>query len=99
MAKKPTPDQIKEQIAALQEIKPKVRRFSSFNDDHWAAIQAQIDVLSVGMSEDDIFEKKDSEEWTESVTENALEARRWLDGETLEDYSDIVASWQELVTK
>lgn len=95
---KPTDEQIAEQIAKLKEIKPTVRRRSSFGDDHHEAIDGQVRVLEKGMTEDQIynyFEPPGDEEQGRNVLDAALEARRWLDGE--QDSPDPVASWQELV--
>jgi len=37
--------EIRDEINALREIKPTVRRFTAFGDDNWAAIDVQIDAL------------------------------------------------------
>lgn len=94
---KPTATQIKEEIARLKEMKPKVRRHSFFGDDNHASIDAQIRVMERSMNEDAIyrfFEPDDSEE-NRSELDCALSARQWLDGESSDGKpSD---SWAELV--
>jgi ABC-type uncharacterized transport system substrate-binding protein len=95
---KPTTTQIEEQIRLLKEIKPNVKRFSFFQDDHHAAIDAQIRVLDRNMSEDAIdnyFEPSDDSANEASILSSAQEARNWLDGE-YEDYPSLVDGWKEL---
>ena len=50
----PTPEQIKNEIKALEEMQPKVKRFSSFGDDNHEAIDAQLDVLKNDLTDDEI---------------------------------------------
>jgi hypothetical protein len=95
----PTIKEIKDQIEGLQELKPTVRQTSMFGDNHWDSIDAQVEVLTEDLSEDEIYEKNDSEEWADNVKDAAMEARRWLDGEELDDAEDLVDQWQSLVVK
>lgn len=105
---KPDPAAIKAQIAALRELKPKVRHSSGFGNDHHAAIDAQIEVLEDNLSQTEINDRTafeddddydDAEElgkWKMNVNEGATAAREWLDGE-LEDAEDIVGTWEDLL--
>ena len=87
--KKPTAKKIAAEAEKLKAMKPNVRRNSSFGDDHHAAIDAQIRVLTEDMSEHDIYDMEPNNEeeeeyddlWKENEVSSALEARRWMDGE------------------
>lgn len=98
--KKPTDKQVQTEIELLRAMKPKVRRTSSFGDNHHDAIEAQIEVLEKDMSEDSIFDRLEEEgedddaKWRQNVVDSALEARRWLDG----DEKDVPSKgWKELM--
>lgn len=60
--KKPTNKEIAAEAKKLDEMKPKVRRFSMFGDDNWAAIEAQIRVLEEDLDEDEIYEAYGNED-------------------------------------
>jgi hypothetical protein len=47
-----TDKEIKAEIEKLKAIKPKVRRYTVFGDNHWAAIDAQIEVLANRIDQD-----------------------------------------------
>ena len=72
----PTPEQIKKEIETLTEMKPKVKRFSAFGHDHYAAIDAQVDVLKNDLSTEDIDGQYEGD-----VQSQAHDARAWLEGE------------------
>ena len=86
----PTDAQIKKEIETLKAMKPKVRRYSMFNDDHHAAIDAQIEVL-----ENDLDLEAIDEQFEGEVHTNAQDARSWLDGEHEEP--TLSGEWQGLV--
>ncbi len=90
MRNAPTPEQVQQEIAALREIKPKVRRRTFFGDDNHAAIDVQIDVLEDGLDEDTIYA-----EWGEAdhLLTSALEALAWRNG----DCEAPSGEWSELV--
>lgn len=98
--KKPTEARIKQEIQKLLTIQPHVVQRSAFGDDHHAAIDAQIAVLEQRMTDDDVYENypfdnPDAEnEAPENVHSAALEAAKWLAGES--DEKDLVSSWKEL---
>lgn len=94
MANKPTPKEVKAEIAALKEMKPKVRRFTLFGGDNHAAIDAQLSVLEDELTEDEVYELRDSGEFTEHQVEHALEAIEYLDGYCEEGLS---GDWKTLV--
>lgn len=91
--KAPTKKQINQQIAALKKMKPRVLHFSGFDDDHHAAIDAQVSVLENRLTEDDLYEKQsecldmecsgeDDINWhIDNIYESGLEAARWLAGD------------------
>lgn len=91
-----SPKEVAEEVSALKEMKPKVRKFSIFYDNHHAAIEAQIEVLEDKLDESEIFSKLDSGEWTEHQRESASEALAWLNEEADEAPS---IGWKDLVQK
>jgi hypothetical protein len=100
----PTARQIAAEITALQEIIPRVRRFSVFNDDHHAAIIAQIRVLQRNDSEDDVEQSAETEDWPENVRSSAMSAAQWLQGEYEGVFGDernarLVDDWKSLEIK
>ena len=52
-----TDEEIKQEIAALQTIKPRVPRRSQFGDDNHDAIDAQITVLTERMTRDQVRQR------------------------------------------
>ena len=88
---KPTPEQIQAEVEKLKEIGPKLPKRNYFGDSLHKAVQAQIEVLDGKLDENEIWSRhKDRAEYdayTEHMLENALEARRWLDGEENESTS------------
>jgi hypothetical protein len=91
-----TPDEIKAEVAKLREMKPRVRHRTSFGDDNWAAIDAQIKVLEEGMDEDEIYDEWPEGERDMHERDSALEALAWKNGEETEDETPS-AGWQSLV--
>ena len=90
---KPTQKQIEAEIAALQAVKTKVPQRTKFGDSNRDGIEAQIEVLTHNLKEDAIWDRSHTEDeddsrreddslWKESVRDHALDARRWLDGES-----------------
>lgn len=91
-----TKEQIAAEIAKLTEMKPSVRRGSAFGDDHHAAIDAQIDVLTDWMDEDAIYDAwgdEDADEFAQNVLDAALEAYNWMYSTNTEAPSE---AWAEL---
>ena len=89
------PAEIAAEIAKLEKMKPTVRQFSIFGDDHHAAIDAQIDALMERMDNDEIFDKEEDGEWSASVREQAEYAIQWMNGEKgqaapSEEWKDLV---------
>ena len=93
--KVPTAKQIKKEADKLAKMKPQVRRTTAFGDDNHEAIDAQIRVLDEDMNEDEIYGEWEGDE--NRLRDNALEARRWMDGES-EDGTPSYG-WKDLVTK
>ena len=96
--KVPTAEQIQAEIALLIEMKPNVRQYSAFGDDNYAKIDAQIEVLEENLSEDDIWDRWDSDECEANgdirfCAEGALE---WKLGESDSKPSD---EWKPLIKK
>lgn len=94
--KRPTPNEILAEIARLREMKPSVRHYSAFNDDHWEAIDAQIRVLEEGMDMDTAIAEfdPDEEKVGTSLMDSIEEAVNWLEAEATDKPSD---GWKELV--
>lgn len=87
----PTIEQIKAEVAALKEIKPKVRRLTLFGDDNHKALDAQIKVLEKDLDEDAIYDRYDDDP---RLLDYAQQARAWMDGESEED--SLVEDWKSL---
>ena|SRR5436190_13893208 len=97
--RKPTKKQIAEEIKTLGEIKPKVPARTFFGDSNWEAIDAQIVTMELNYSTDTIYNRHNDEEpeegeWTAHERDSALDARRWLDGETADKPSK---DWRVLI--
>lgn len=89
--------QVLAEIKKLKKMKPKVRQYSSFGDDHHEAIDAQVDVLERRLEENDIWDRwqdaMDPEEMPHAL-DSALAARRWLDGDNVDGAPS--KDWKEL---
>ncbi len=95
--KKPVPKtdvQIKAEIKALEEIKPRVRRTSFFGEDNWEKIDAEIAVLKEDLDEDAIYDRWPADDEggdNPPELDSALTARRWMDGDESEGLAE---SWE-----
>ena len=92
-----TANQIQAEADTLELMKPKVRKFSGFGDNHHNAIDAQIAVLRDDLSEDQIYDSygdNTADEFEQNVLDEALFARQWMDGE--EENAPSV-EWKDLV--
>lgn len=87
----PTQDQIDEMVERLNEVHGKVITHSMFGDDHLASIEAMVEVLENDMDDDEIAQREEDGEWTESVAYHARDARNWLDGQS--DEVDLADGW------
>lgn len=89
----PNAEEIKKEIETLKEMKPKVRQYSAFGDDHHESIDAQIDVLENLLDGDEIYDRY--ENGPESVLDNAIQAREWLN-----DHNEAPSvGWKDLLIK
>jgi hypothetical protein len=99
MAKtKPTPEDIKTEIARLQEMKPRVRQFSLFGDDNHEAIDLQVTTLQEildGRLTDPCDALDKNEHLPSHARDAAYEAALWAFGEEPDSAS---ASWESLVS-
>lgn len=86
--KKPTNDQIAEEIQDLTALKNVVPPETKFGDNNHAGIDVQILVLSTGMTHDQIYDRwgqEDSEDcYDEHKLDLALQASMWMRGESSE---------------
>ena len=81
MAEK-TRDEIRNEIATLREMKPRVRQFTHFGDNNHLAIETQIDVLTDwldGVGEDEITDAAYEER--DNIRDAMMEALSWATGE------------------
>lgn len=87
-------EEITAEIEALTTMKPTVLHHSKFGDDHHAAIDAQVQVLEDGLSEDDVYDEFPEGDFADNIRDSALDAARWAEGD-----SDDVPSeqWKDLV--
>jgi hypothetical protein len=75
-----TAKQIRAEIETLQEMKPKVRRYSGFGEDNHAILDAQVRVLEEKMTDDQIWDAWPSEEHDVEMGLSARDAMRWASG-------------------
>lgn len=96
MSKHKTEEQINAEIAALVELKPKVRQRTAFGDDNHAAIDAQLAVLRERMSIDDVcsaYGDEGMDEFDQHTLDAALSAHDWMTGALAGDEDAPAASW------
>lgn len=91
-----TQKEINKQIRWLIDNKTKIPESSIFGDDNWACIDAIIEVLEKKMSLEEVYEKNDSQEWTDNQTSGASDASDWLNGE---DVVSPIKDWEILAGK
>lgn len=96
--KKPTDEQVEAEIETLRKMKPTVKQLSLFGDDHHKAIDAQIKTLERGFSEDDLYDRYDSNKHS---LDSAQDAQQWRDGEERDSEGEGPPSdeWKSLVKK
>lgn len=93
-----TKEQIDAEIQKLASLKPRVRHYSGFGDDHHEAIEAQLSVLAENMSYADIHESwgdEDAGEFAQNVLDDAIYARDWVMCALAEDTAPS-EQWKEL---
>lgn len=96
----PTPKtdkEIEDEIATLIKIKPTVRHYSGFGDDHHASIDSQIKALTERMDEDDVCNEWPEEQGEDArLRDSAMEVVNWMNG-----YEEIspVKNWSPLIQK
>lgn len=78
--KTPTAEEIVAEAATLKKMKPTVLKSSAFGDNHHNAIDAQIEALEMRKSEEEIYDELADE--ADNVRDAALEAVRWMEGES-----------------
>ena len=76
---KPTDAEIASEIATLKKMKPTVLRSSVFGDNHHAAIDAQVQVLSDRMDENESEDAFGDD--SDNIRSAARDAAMWLAGE------------------
>lgn len=87
--------EVQAEIEALRAIaaKPTFRKTTLFGDSNTEAIEAQIDVLEDGLSEEDVSDLEESGDLTEHAATSARDASLWLYGENDDRPS---AEWEGL---
>ena len=102
----PTDKQIQAEIKKLEELRPKICRYTAFGDDNWNGLDAQLQVLREDLSESDIDEMHDEAVeleddcmpfYKEDAYSQAREAALWLTGES--EYGAPSNGWKGLVGK
>lgn len=89
-------EQIAAEIAALNELKPFVRHHSVFGDDHWRAIDAQVETLERKLTVRDAYRVFAQD--ADNVQDCAAEAAAWWTEDPREDFPESLADeWLELV--
>ena len=95
-----TKDEITAEIKKLRDMKPNVRHFTSFGDDNWACIEAQIRTLQTPLDEDAIWDHWSNDETDVYERDGARDALEWRNSETFEgkDASAPSEDWESLLT-
>jgi hypothetical protein len=90
---KRTPAEIAQEVKTIREMKPKIRQHTAFGDDNHASIDAQVNVLDNGLTEDQVYSEY-GEDDGESIVMAALDALFWLEGskdnKPSEDWASLV---------
>jgi hypothetical protein len=94
---KPTKKTIRAEIVHLKTIKPNVLMESMFGDNHHDAIDAQIDVLMNGMTEDNVYDACENDGLKDNVRDAMLEAAQWVNGKS--EVGAPSKGWKDLVRK
>ena len=98
----PTAKEIKAEVAALKKVRGQLPKLSPHGHDNHACVNAQIEVLTTNITEDEIFERGDIEAtpkqkvWIDDVRESAESALKWKTGESFEAPS---VDWDVMVKK
>lgn len=97
---KKTQKEIDSEISSLRKIKPNVKQFSAFGDNHYS-IEAQITTLEEDLSEDDIYDRnegaaEDEQFASDNEKDNAIYAIQWRNGDEEEAPSKC---WESLLVK
>ena len=92
--------EIEAEIAALTAMKPTVRKFSAFGDNHHKAIDAQVETLTARLDanavHDSFGEDAMADEFSQNELDAALAASDWMLGLAADDEPPS-ADWQSLV--
>ncbi len=95
-----TTAEIEAEIAALTAMKPTVRKFSAFGDDHHQAIDAQVETLTERLDanavHDSFGEEAMADEFRQNELDAALQASDRMFGLAADDEQPS-ADWQSLV--
>lgn len=90
---KKTEKQIAAEVEKLKKMKPTVLKKNYFGDSHHDAIDAQIEVLTSDMDDQDVYDRLDDGDYKQHVADAALEVIAWRD----EDEEAPSETWKELV--
>lgn len=90
-----TIDERQTEILKLSTLKPNVPQFSQFAENHHSAIEAQVWVLMTNPSELILYAHAGEQRWSETVTDAAVEAFRWMEEPNREAMSD---DWATLIS-
>lgn len=91
----PTQEQIDAEIKKLEELKPRVRQFTTFHDDNRAAIEIQLQALRDEIGEEELYDLLEEEDITQHEYDAATEAFNWLKG--VGESETLSEEWQPLV--
>lgn len=97
-----TAKEIKKEVAALKSVRALLPKLSPHGHDNHACVNAQIEVLTTDITEDQIFERGDVEAtpkarvWMNDVRDSAEAALKWKLGVSFEAPS---VDWETMITK
>ena len=98
----PTAKEIKAEVAALKKVRGQLPKRSPHGHDNHACVNAQLEVLTTNITEDQIFERGDIEVtpkakfWDADVRDSAEAALKWKTGESFEAPS---VDWEIMIKK
>ncbi len=89
-------NEIKDEIKALYEVKPKLPKRNFFGEDVHAKVDIQIEVLSGDVDEDEFDDKVVNGEWSEDQRDEAQNAYDWMQGDSNESAPSV--QWAEIIS-
>ena len=81
MSNQRTPEEIADELKWLKDNKGRIVKVTAFGENNHDAIDAQIEVLNEGMSEEDCYSAGEDYGWSDRELGSAVGAAQWLAGD------------------